>query len=169
MNIGQAASASGVSAKMIRYYESIDLIQVAGRTEGGYRIYGTNDVHVLRFIHQARTLGFPVEQIRVLLALWQDQHRTSAEVKAIAAQHIAELDTRIAELVEMRDTLAHLARHCAGDQRPSCPILEEMGRGDGPKLARRASRLLKTTALQEDDGVRPAGISSFARGARARS
>ncbi|QCP54954.1 Cu(I)-responsive transcriptional regulator [Trinickia violacea] len=151
MNIGQAASASGVSAKMIRYYESIDLIQVAGRSEGGYRIYGQDDVHVLRFIHQSRTLGFPIEQIRLLLALWRDQHRASAQVKAIAAQHIAELDTRIAELVEMRDTLAHLARHCAGDQRPSCPILDEIARGDGPKLARRESRKLKTATLQADD------------------
>jgi MerR family transcriptional regulator, copper efflux regulator len=151
MNIGEAASASGVSAKMIRYYESIDLIQVAGRTEGGYRIYGTDDVHVLRFIHQARTLGFPIEQIRLLLTLWKDQHRASAEVKAIAKQHIAELETRIAELVEMRDALAYLARHCAGDHRPACPILEELGRGDERKLARRESRLLKKSALRTDE------------------
>jgi MerR family copper efflux transcriptional regulator len=146
MNIGQAASASGVSAKMIRYYESIELVKVVGRTEGGYRIYGQNDVYVLRFIHRARTLGFPVEQIRRLLALWQDQDRTSAEVKAVAAQHIAELNARIAELVEMRDTLTTLARQCAGDDRPSCPILEEMGRADVEKLSNRAARGLKTAA-----------------------
>ena len=151
MNIGQAATASGVSAKMIRYYESIDLVQVAGRTESGYRIYGEDDIHVLRFIHQARTLGFPIEQIRHLLALWQDQHRTSAEVKAIAAQHIAELDTRIAELVEMRDTLAYLARHCAGDHRPSCPILEEMSRADATRLSRRQARIpTPTRALHRE-------------------
>lgn len=141
MNIGQAATASGVSAKMIRYYESIELVRTAGRTEGGYRVYGQDDIHVLRFIHQARTLGFPIEQIRRLLALWQDQGRTSAEVKAIAAQHIAELDTRIAELVEMRDALAYLARHCSGDHRPACPILEEMGNGNARRLARREARL----------------------------
>jgi Cu(I)-responsive transcriptional regulator len=151
MNIGQAASASGVSSKMIRYYESIDLIQVAGRTGGGYRTYGTDDVHVLRFIHQARTLGFPIEQIRQLLTLWKDQHRASAEVKAIARQHIAELETRIAELVEMRDALAHLARHCAGDQRPSCPILEELSRDGGRKLARRELSLLEGSASGQGD------------------
>ncbi len=138
MNIGQAANASGVSAKMIRYYESIDLVPTAGRTESGYRVYGEDDVHVLRFI-------LPIEQIRHLLALWQDQHRTSAEVKAIAAQHIAELDTRIAELVEMRDTLAYLAQHCAGDHRPSCPILEEMSRADAARLSRRPARLPTST------------------------
>ncbi len=130
MNIGQAASASGVSAKMIRYYESIGLVQIAGRTDSGYRIYAQDDVQVLRFIHQARTLGFPIEQIRRLLALWLDRDRASAEVKAIAAQHIADLDARIAELVEMRDKLAYLARHCAGDNRPACPILDEIGGGE---------------------------------------
>ncbi len=124
MNIGQAASASGVSAKMIRYYESIDLVEAAGRSDGGYRMYGETDIHVLRFIGQARTLGFSIEQIRQLLSLWQDQHRASAEVKAIATQHIRELDARIAELVMMRDTLTFLARHCAGNRRPRCPILE---------------------------------------------
>lgn len=124
MNIGQAASASGVTAKMIRYYETIDLVQAAGRTEGGYRIYGDNDIHVLRFIRQARTLGFSIDQIRQLLSLWENQDRASAEVKTIATQHIRELDTRIAELVTMRDTLSYLARHCAGDKRPRCPILE---------------------------------------------
>ncbi|MDT8840154.1 Cu(I)-responsive transcriptional regulator [Paraburkholderia fungorum] len=130
MNIGQAASASGVSAKMIRYYESIDLVEAAGRTDSGYRIYGDNDVHVLRFIGQARSLGFPIEQIRQLLSLWLDQARASAEVKAIARQHIGELNTRIEELVVMRDTLTHLAHHCAGDGRPRCPILEGIGGPD---------------------------------------
>lgn len=127
MNIGQAAAAAGVSAKMIRYYESIGLVGTAGRTDSGYRIYREDDVQVLRFIHQARTLGFPIEQIRQLLSLWQDRGRASAEVKAIAVQHIADLDARIAKLVEMRDKLAHLARHCAGDERPTCPILDGIG------------------------------------------
>src|SRR5258708_14288514 len=120
MNIGQAASDSGVTAKMIRYYGSIDLVEVAGRTDGGYRIYGDSDVHVLRFIRQARTLGFPIEQIRQLLSLWLDQGRASAEVKKIATHHISELNTRIAELVVMRDTLSNLSRHCARDKRPGC-------------------------------------------------
>jgi Cu(I)-responsive transcriptional regulator len=130
MNIGQAASASGVSAKMIRYYESIDLVQVAARSQGGYRTYADSDVHVLRFIRQARTLGFPIEQIRQLLSLWQDRDRASAEVKAITTRHIGELDARIAELVAMRGTLSYLARHCSGDRRPHCPILEGIGRAD---------------------------------------
>lgn len=131
MNIGQAALCSGVSAKMIRYYESIDLVQTVGRTESGYRIYSENDVHVLRFIRQGRTLGFSIEHIRRLLALWQDQHRTSAEVKAIAVQHIDELNHKIAELAEMRDTLVDLAQRCAGDDRPCCPILDGMSRVRG--------------------------------------
>jgi Cu(I)-responsive transcriptional regulator len=130
MNIGQAASASGVSAKMIRYYESIDLVHVAARSGSGYRTYGDSDVHLLRFIRQARTLGFPIEQIRQLLSLWQDRARASAEVKAITTRHIGELDARIAELVVMRNTLSYLAQHCAGDSRPSCPILEGIGRAD---------------------------------------
>ncbi|EKS9800587.1 MULTISPECIES: Cu(I)-responsive transcriptional regulator [Burkholderia] len=129
MNIGQAASASGVTPKMIRYYESINLVPAAGRTVGGYRIYGADDVQVLRFIHQARTLGFPIEQIRHLLALWQERDRASAEVKKIASLQIAELDTRIAELLEMRSALDHLASHCAGDDRPACPILESIDSG----------------------------------------
>jgi Cu(I)-responsive transcriptional regulator len=135
MNIGQASSASGVSAKMIRYYESIDLVQPAGRSGNGYRTYGENDVQVLRFIHQSRTLGFPIEQIRRLLDLKQNQDRASADVKAVAAQHIAELDAKIAELVEMRDALAALTQQCVGDQQPSCPILEGIS-GEVRSLAR---------------------------------
>ncbi len=147
MNIGQAANASGVSAKMIRYCESINLVQAVGRTDGGYRIYGQNDVQVLRFIHQARTLGFPIEQIRHLLALWQDRDRASAEVKQIAMQHIAELDARIEEFREMRGALAYLASHCAGDERPACPILESIGGDqDARKLAHRHARLSATPA-----------------------
>ncbi|KLU20502.1 MerR family transcriptional regulator [Caballeronia mineralivorans PML1(12)] len=126
MNIGQAASASGVTAKMIRYYESIGLVEAADRSDSGYRIYSNNDVHVLSFIRQARILGFPIEQIRELLSLWQDQGRASAEVKVVATHHLDELNTRIAELMEMRDTLAHLAQHCVGDERPCCPILDGM-------------------------------------------
>jgi MerR family copper efflux transcriptional regulator len=124
MNIGKAAEETGVSAKMIRYYESIGLIRAGARTEAGYRTYGDSDVHTLRFIKRARTLGFSLDQIRNLLSLWQNPGRASADVKAIAQQHVAELEQRIRELSEMRDTLDHLARTCAGDNRPDCPILQ---------------------------------------------
>jgi MerR family copper efflux transcriptional regulator len=123
MNIGEAARQSGVSAKMIRYYESIGLIRPGARSDAGYRIYGENDVHTLRFVKRARTLGFSLEQVGELLSLWQNPERASADVKAIAQGHVETLQQRIRELTEMRDTLAHLAHACAGDQRPECPIL----------------------------------------------
>lgn len=123
MNIGEASNATGVSAKMIRYYESIDLIKQSRRTDAGYRTYSENDLHTLRFIKRARTLGFSLEQIKDLLSLWQDSGRASADVKAIAQAHVADLQKRIAELSEMRDTLNQLAQACTGDHRPDCPIL----------------------------------------------
>ncbi|WP_277188864.1 Cu(I)-responsive transcriptional regulator [Caballeronia sp. BR00000012568055] len=126
MNIGEAARASGVTAKMIRYYESVGLLNPVGRTTSGYRVYGHQEVHALRFVRQARRLGFLVEDIRKLLALWQDRSRASAEVKSIAMEHVAELDRRITELTDMRDTLSHLAQHCHGDERPECPILDRL-------------------------------------------
>lgn len=129
MNIGDAAQASGISAKMIRYYERIGLMHARGRTEGGYRIYTHEEIETLRFIRQARKLGFPLEQIQKLLALWQDRERASAEVKALALEHLRELDARIAELEAMRDVVAHLADHCAGDDRPCCPILDGLSHG----------------------------------------
>jgi Cu(I)-responsive transcriptional regulator len=131
MNIGEAARESGVTAKMIRYYESVDLLAPKGRTDAGYRVYGRQEIHTLRFIRQARHLGFSVDDIRKLLGLWQDRSRASAEVKAIALQHVADLERRIAELSQMRDTLAHLAEHCHGDGRPDCPILESLASQDG--------------------------------------
>lgn len=126
MNIGQASKSSGVTAKMIRYYESIELIKAGRRTDAGYRIYGDSDVHMLRFIKRARTLGFSLEQIKDLLSLWQDPERASADVKAIAQSHVAQLQQRIQELTEMRDTLSELADACNGDHRPDCPILHSL-------------------------------------------
>jgi MerR family copper efflux transcriptional regulator len=119
MNIGQTAKESGVSAKMIRYYESIGLVRKAKRTEAGYRVYTDADVNTLRFIHRAREFGFPIERIRLLVSLWQDRH-PSREVKRVA------LNRRIAELTAMRDTLQVLADACHGDHRPECPILRDL-------------------------------------------
>ncbi|WP_151638750.1 Cu(I)-responsive transcriptional regulator [Noviherbaspirillum aerium] len=136
MNIGEAAAATGVSAKMIRYYESIGLIKETTRSDAGYRKYGPNDLHVLRFVKQARKLGFSLEQIRELLTLWQDKHRASKSVKVIATEHVAELNQRIVEMTEMRDTLQHLANNCAGDSRPDCPILLGLESSDDATAAK---------------------------------
>jgi Cu(I)-responsive transcriptional regulator len=124
MNIGEAAKASEVSAKMIRYYESIGLVPAAGRRASGYRDYGPDDVHRLRFVRRARDLGFPVEQIRNLLRLWTDPGRSNAEVKAIALGHVADLQQRALHLQEMADALRRLASACDGDGRPDCPIIQ---------------------------------------------
>jgi len=126
MNIGEAAAASGVTAKMIRHYESIGLIEAAPRTESGYRRYGDDEVNVLRFVRRARSLGFSIKDIGALLVLWRDRTRSSAEVKSVALARIAELDGKIAELKGMRDALHHLASHCHGDARPACPILDDL-------------------------------------------
>ena len=126
MNIGEAAAASGVSAKMIRHYERIGLIRESGHTPAGYRQYRPRDVHLLRFVRRARDLGFSLEQIQQLLSLWEDPERASADVKRLADAHIAELDARIAALSEMRATLVTLARTCRGDHRPDCPILASL-------------------------------------------
>ena len=126
MNIGQAARASGVSAKMIRYYEQIGLIRPADRTDSNYRSFGARDVNELRFIRRARLLGFAVEDIVHLLSLWRDRQRPSREVKAIADAHVKELEARIAEMQAMADTLRQLSSGCAGDDRPDCPILADL-------------------------------------------
>jgi MerR family copper efflux transcriptional regulator len=126
MNIGEAARASHVSAKMIRHYESIGLIAPARRTEAGYRVYSGQDVQVLQFIHRARALGFSLEQVRGLLALWQDKSRASADVRALARGHIDELNRKIAEMEAMRRTLETLAASCHGDARSDCPILDDL-------------------------------------------
>lgn len=126
MNIGEASRASGVSAKMIRYYEQIGLIRPPLRTHSNYRVYGPDEVHLLRFIKRARTLGFSVEETSALLGLWQDRSRASAEVRDIAVGHIDALETKIAELQGMVKTLRHLVHCCAGDNRPDCPILDDL-------------------------------------------
>ncbi|GGB92525.1 Cu(I)-responsive transcriptional regulator [Marinobacterium zhoushanense] len=136
MNIGKVAAASGVSAKMIRYYESIGLIPEVSRTDAGYREYSDKDVHRLRFIRRARDLGFSVEQMAELLALWQDRDRASADVKRIALEHVAELQRKARELQEMSETLAHLAGHCQGDSRPDCPIISELSEEGGAEDSR---------------------------------
>lgn len=126
MTIGQAAKSSAVSAKMIRHYESIGLLPKAQRTESGYRLYDEADVHTLRFIQRARSLGFPLETIRTLLALWRNRRRSSAQVKDLAQRHVDELERKIAEMQAMVRSLKHLARHCHGDDRPECPILDDL-------------------------------------------
>jgi Cu(I)-responsive transcriptional regulator len=126
LNIGEAARASGVTAKMVRHYESIGLLPPARRTEAGYRLYGSDDVRMLQFIHRARALGFSLDQIADLLALWRDKHRASADVRRLALEHINELDRKIAELEAMKRTLASLAESCHGDARSDCPILDDL-------------------------------------------
>jgi MerR family copper efflux transcriptional regulator len=131
LNIGEAAAASGVSAKMIRHYEEIGLVPKAGRTVAGYRIYRDADVPVLRFIRRSRDLGFTMKEIAALLGLWQDRRRASADVKRLATKHMADLDARIAELQGMRRSLENLVHCCHGDDRPDCPILDDLA-GAGP-------------------------------------
>lgn len=126
MNIGQAAKASGLSAKMVRYYESIGLLPTAARTEGGYRHYGPDDLHRMRFIRRARALGFSFERVRELLRLWSDQKRSSGKVKALALAHIGELEARAKELQELIRTLRQLADACDGSSRPDCPIIGKL-------------------------------------------
>lgn len=150
MNIGDASRASGVSAKMIRYYESIGLIPAAGRTAAGYRVYTATDVQLLRFIRRGRDLGFPVEKIEELLALWQDRSRKSADVKRIAMEQVAGLEARIREMQAMMDTLRQLADACCGDHRPECPILADLVNGPesgaGPDAASTGAGAGKVTS-----------------------
>lgn len=128
MDIGRASKASGVSVKMIRHYETIGLLPRVARTFANYRVYRESEVHTLRFIRRARALGFSMEDIQDLLGLWQNKSRSSASVKKIAGKHVEELNRKIGELKAMVDTLEHLARHCHGDHRPDCPILDDLSR-----------------------------------------
>jgi Cu(I)-responsive transcriptional regulator len=129
LNIGEAARRSGVSAKMVRHYESLGLLPAVNRTDSGYRQYGEREVHTLRFIRRARDLGFSMAEIGELLKLWQNRRRASHEVHRIAERHVAELTRKLQEMEAMRRTLQHLVDCCHGDERPDCPILDELGSG----------------------------------------
>lgn len=139
-NIGRAADITGVSAKMIRHYESIGLIPKAGRSSGNYRTYTDNDIHTLRFIQRARALGFRIKQIATLVSLWHNRSRSSANVRRLALEHVEELQTKIAAMQAMARTLDDLARSCHGDARPDCPILDDLARpvGRAPKQEKRS-------------------------------
>lgn len=126
LNIGQAAEASGISAKMIRHYEDVSLVPPASRTISGYRTYNNRDVHMLRFIKHSRDLGFSIKQIGDLLSLWRDQNRPSSKVKSMATEHIGMLDRKIQELSAMKSELTRLVSCCHGDTRPDCPILAKL-------------------------------------------
>ena len=131
LTIGEVARQAGIRASAIRYYESIGLIDSATRTDSGYRVYGDKELHTLRFVRRARDLGFSVEQMHELLALWRDRDRASADVKRVALSHVEGLERKAAELQQMADTLRHLAEHCKGNNRPECPIIEGLG-GEKP-------------------------------------
>ena len=126
-NIGEAAEHAGVSPRMVRHYELLSLLPKVGRTEAGYRRYSDNEVHTLRFIKRSRDLGFSMAEIADLLKLWQDRKRPSAGVKKVASAHLGELDRKIKEMQSMRNTLQHLVSCCQGNERPECPILDELG------------------------------------------
>jgi MerR family copper efflux transcriptional regulator len=129
VSIGEAARLSGVSAKMVRHYESLGLLRAVARTDGGYRQYSEAEVHTLRFIKRSRDLGFSMEEIGELVGLWQNRRRASANVRRIAQKHAGELAVRIQAMQEMQKTLQHLIQCCHGDERPDCPILEDLAGG----------------------------------------
>jgi MerR family copper efflux transcriptional regulator len=156
MNIGEAATASGVSAKMIRHYESVGLVPEAARTGSGYRQYTAKDVSTLRFVRQSRDLGFSIEQIRELLGLWQDRKRPSRQVRALAQAHIEELDEKLKDLQAMKATLEHLVQCCHGDDRPDCPIIDTLAHeSTGPTVPAHHPHG-KTAGLQPGRGRRRA-------------
>lgn len=141
MNIGEAAERSGVSAKMIRYYESVGLLPSAARRSNGYRDYGDQEVAVLQFVRRTRDLGFSLDEVGALLALWSDKKRPSREVKRLAEKHIGELESRIRDMRSVIGTLKELTRQCHGDERSECPILDDLA---APARARRAPRVRRT-------------------------
>lgn len=128
MNIGDAAKASGINAKLIRHYESIGIIPKASRSDAGYRVYSEVDINILAFVKRARGLGFSMKQIKKLVSLWRNRSRASSEVKALAMTHVREMEQKIVELDAMVQTLKHLARNCHGDDRPDCPIIDGLSK-----------------------------------------
>jgi Cu(I)-responsive transcriptional regulator len=146
MNIGQAATASGVTPKMIRHYESLGLLPRVARSGSGYRLYDARALHTLRFIRRAREMGFGLDEIAALLALWGNRRRASAEVKALAARHVAELQARIERMQAMRRTLQQLVDACHGDDRPDCPILDDLAAAGAPSGAERVAPSARVSA-----------------------
>lgn len=140
LNIGEAARASGVSAKMIRHYEDTGVVPKPARTVAGYRLYREADVHTLRFVHRARELGFPVKEIAALVGLWRNPRRSSAAVHRLASGHLETLDRKIGQMESMRRTLRHLVHACHGDERPDCPILDDLADVQRPAAARTAAK-----------------------------
>jgi Cu(I)-responsive transcriptional regulator len=159
MNIGQASQASGVSAKMIRHYEAVGLVPAAARTEAGYRQYSATDVHTLRFIAQARDLGFSIAEIGQLVGLWQNRARPSRKVKALAEAHIQDLERKAQDLLAMKGTLEHLVRCCHGDDRPECPILDTLAGHAG-----HAEAVGNAVAADAPESHAPPGVSASATG-----
>lgn len=127
MNIGEVAQFSGVNSKMIRRYEELGIIPKAGRSFAGYRQYSEKDVHILKFVKRARELGFSMKDVKQLLSLWRNKNRSSAQVKNITHKHVLELEKKLLEIQTMLSTLKHLEKNCHGDQRPDCPILDDLG------------------------------------------
>jgi Cu(I)-responsive transcriptional regulator len=156
VNIGQAATASGVTPKMIRHYEAIGLLPRVARSGSGYRVYDDRTLHTLRFIRRAREMGFGLDEIAALLTLWGNRRRASAEVKSLAARHVAELQARIERMQAMQRTLQQLVDACHGDERPDCPILDDLagagapGGADHVALSERASARRRRTAARRD-------------------
>ena len=148
MKIGEAAHRSGISAKMIRYYESIGLIPKTGRTAAGYRDYSSDDVRALQFLKRARYFGFSAVQMAELQALWCDRNRASADVKRLVFAHVEALETKIAELRGIQRALRHVAAQCRGDERPDCPILEELARGKMPQFSKTKGRHVTSGRLK---------------------
>jgi Cu(I)-responsive transcriptional regulator len=158
MNIGQAAKASGVSAKMVRHYEAVGLLPAARRTKAGYRQYAAGDVHTLQFIRHARDLGFSIAEIGTLVGLWQNRLRPSRQVKLLALAHIQELERKAQDLLAMKATLEHLVHCCHGDERPECPILERLADLDeAPRRPARPAprRNTRPAALPRPSTTRP--------------
>ena len=166
MNIGEAAALSGVSAKMVRHYESLGLLPKVSRTDSGYRQYGEREVHTLRFIRRARDLGFGMAEISELLKLWQNRRRASGDVKRIALSHVADLDRRMAEMATMKQTLAQLASCCHGDDRPDCPILDELGEAASAVQGVHAGTMLPLQNQQQEQREGKSGPSRAAHPAR---